>query len=174
MVLKVGVPQDLYFAYPVLTTISVLEGLWEYEKVYGELTAIHDARAKAHEFLWLHHLYRSHRTGEIFDKKISMHLFPPRWRYDVLRALDYFLDCNAPRDHRMADGIETLRKKRKTDQRWRLNADMTGLKYFEMEETGKPSRMNTLRALRVLNWWSQAEESSEGKEILGENTCSGT
>lgn len=143
------------------TTISVLEGLWEYEKAFGEQSAIQDARSKAHEFLWLHRLYRSHRTGEIFDKKMTMHPFPPRWRYDVLRALDYFQDCNAPCDPRMADGIETLRRKRMKDHRWRLNAGMTGLKYFDMEATGKPSRMNTLRALRVLNWWGQADGSSE-------------
>ena len=135
------------------TTILVLEGLWEYEKAYGERPDIQDARSRAHEFLWLHRLYRSHRTGEVFDKKMTMLPFPPRWRYDVLRALDYFQDCRAPRDHRMAAAVDLLKRKQKADKRWQLNAGMSGLRHFEMERTGEPSRMNTLRSLRVLRWW---------------------
>jgi hypothetical protein len=135
------------------TTISVLEGLWEYEKAYGRQSVIEDSRSRAHEFLWIHRLYRSHRTGEIFDKKMTMLPFPPRWRYDVLRALDYFQDCSAPRDEQMSGAIDLLKSKQGKDQRWRVNAGMTGLKYFDMEVIGKPSRMNTLRALRVLKWW---------------------
>lgn len=137
------------------TTISVLEGLWEYEKSYGKQAVIQDARSQAHEFLWLHRLFRSHRSGEIFDKKMTLLPFPPRWRYDYLRALDYFQDCNAPCDPRMAEGIELLKSKRGKDHRWRLNTGMSGLKHFQMEAIGKPSRTNTLRALRVLRWWEQ-------------------
>jgi hypothetical protein len=135
------------------TTILVLEGLWEYEKVYGERPDIQEARSRAHEFLWHHGLYRSHRTGEVFDNKMTMLPFPPRWRYDVLRALDYFQDCRAPQDHRMAEAIVLLKHKRKADNRWRLNVGMSGLRHFKMEVTGSPSRINTLRALRVLRWW---------------------
>jgi hypothetical protein len=142
------------------TTILVLEGLWEYEKAYGERPDIQDARSRAHEFLWHHWLYRSHRTGEIFDKKMTMLPFPPRWRYDFLRALDYFQDCVAPRDNRMTDAVDLLQSKRKKDNRWRVNAGMSGLKHFEMEHAGKPSRMNTLRALRVLRWWGQGDGST--------------
>ena len=145
------------------TTISVLEGLWEYEKAYGERPGIQDARTRAHEFLWLHWLYRSHRTGEVFDKKMTMLPFPPRWRYDVLRALDYFQDCRAPRDNRMADAVDLLKRKRKNDYRWQVNAGMSGLKFFEMEAAGNPSRMNTLRALRVLRWWEQGGGSQNDK-----------
>jgi hypothetical protein len=135
------------------TTISVLEGLWEYEKTYGGQTAIGNARALAHEFLWIHRLYRSHRTGEVFDPKMIRLPFPPRWRYDYLRSLDYFQDCNAPRDERMAEGIALLRSKCKVDGWWVVNSGMTGLRYFELEKAGRPSRINTLRALRVLRWW---------------------
>lgn len=139
------------------TTISVLEGLWEYEKTYGKAPAIDNARALAHEFLWRHRLYRSHRTGEIFDPKMIRLPFPPRWRYDYLRALDYFQDCDSERDRRMAEAIALLISKRKADGCWMVNSGMSGLKFFELEKPGKPSQMNTLRALRVLRWWGDSK-----------------
>jgi hypothetical protein len=138
------------------TTISVLEGLWEYEKAYGIEPVIDQARALAHAFLWIHRLFRSHRTGEIFDPKMLRLPFPPRWRYDYLRALDYFQDCEAERDARMLEAVELLISKRKTDGCWVINSGMTGRKFFELEKAGKPSQVNTLRALRVLRWWGDA------------------
>jgi hypothetical protein len=81
--------------------------------------------------------------------------FPHRWRYEFIRALDYFRACNAPRDERMSDAIELLQKKQKQDGRWLLNSGMSGRKYFDLETAGQPSRWNTLRALRVLNWWTR-------------------
>ena len=135
------------------TTISVLEGLWEYEKTFGRKHTITAAREQAHEFLWQHRLYRSHRTGEIVDAKLTKLTFPPRWRYDLMRVLDYFQDCAAPRDERAAEGIELLRSKQRKDGTWPLNAGMSGRFFFHMEKAGQPSRMNTLRALRILKWW---------------------
>lgn len=136
------------------TTISVLEGLDEYGARYPEnLSAVMEARAKAHEFLLQHRLYKSHRTGEVVDPKMSLMHFPPRWRYDFLRVLDYFQSVNAPKDERMGDAIELLRAKQSADGRWVLNSPWPGVVFFNMEETGQPSRWNTLRALRVLQWW---------------------
>jgi hypothetical protein len=79
-------------------------------------------------------------------------VFPPRWHYDVLRALDYFQECRAPRDDRLADAIALVRGRRRPDGRWRLPAGYPGRRHFEMEKAGEPSRWNTLRALRVLKW----------------------
>ena len=137
------------------TTISVLEGLWEYEKTFGQNHPIASARARGHQFLWQHRLYRSHRTGEIVDPKFTKLTFPPRWRYDLLRVLDYFQDCRAPHDARMEEGIQLLHAKRSKDGTWPLNAGMSGRFFFYMEKAGRPSRMNTLRALRALRWWDQ-------------------
>jgi hypothetical protein len=81
--------------------------------------------------------------------------FPPRWHYDYLRGLDYFQSVCAPEDERMTDAIELLRSRQKEDGRWVLNTPWAGRVHFHMEETGKPSRWNTLRALRVLKWWNQ-------------------
>jgi hypothetical protein len=140
------------------TTISALEGLYEYQCTYPEKKKkISQVRARGHEFLLAHRLYKSHRTGEVFDAKMTAMPFPPRWRYDFLRALDYFQACGAPRDERMSDAIGLLQKKQKTDGRWVLNSGMSGRKYFDLEAAGQPSRWNTLRALRVLKWWNMWE-----------------
>ncbi|MBI5352863.1 MAG: terpene cyclase/mutase family protein [Chloroflexi bacterium] len=144
------------------TTISALEGLYEYQCTYPEMKKqISKVRERGHEFLLAHRLYKSHRTGKVFDAKMTTMPFPPRWKYDFIRALDYFRACDAPRDERMSDAIELLRKKQKKDGLWPMNSGMSGLKYFDLEAAGQPSRWNTLRALRVLNWWN---ENAEGRK----------
>jgi hypothetical protein len=138
------------------TTISALEGLFEYECLFPEKKKIvGKVRARGHEFLLMHRLYKSHRTGKVFDAKMTTMPFPPRWKYDFIRALDYFRACDAPRDERMSDAIELLKSKQKKDGTWPMNSGMSGLKYFDLEKAGQPSRWNTLRAIRILNWWDK-------------------
>jgi hypothetical protein len=84
--------------------------------------------------------------------------FPPRWRYDILRALDYFQAAEGRRgkackDERLSEAIQVLRKKQTKDGRWLANAGMSGRSYFDLDEAGQPGRWTTLRAQRVLKWW---------------------
>ena len=138
----------------VNTSISALEGLRNYE-LFRErkVKTVQQAQGRAREFLLVHRLFRSDRTGEIIKPVFTKFSFPPRWHYDVLRALDYFQSVNAPWDERLNDAIELLRKGQSTDGRWPLQHIYKGKTYFEMEKLGSPSRWNTLRALRVLAWW---------------------
>jgi hypothetical protein len=142
------------------TTVSVLEGLWEYERLNSAdegrqsiVPEVREAQASGREFLLQHRLFRSHRTGEIIDPRMTRLSFPPRWRYDALRALDYFRQCGAETDERLADAVEIVLKKRRPDGTWPLQSRHPGRSYFEMETVGQPSRWNTLRALRVLRWY---------------------
>ena len=138
------------------TTISALEGLFEYESLFPEKKKqISKVRERGHEFLLAHRIYKSHRTGKVFDPKMTTMPFPPRWKYDFIRALDYFRACDAQKDERMSDAIELLRIKQKKDGIWPMNSGMSGLKYFDLEAAGQPSRWNTLRGLRILNWWNE-------------------
>lgn len=137
------------------TTISVLEGLREYASCHPAPATVMDAARRAHEFLLLHRLYKSHRTGKVADPAMARMNFPPRWRYDFIRALDYFQAMRAPRDERMDDAIALLRAKRLADGRWPAYRPWAGRMYFEMEKGGQPGRWNTLRALRVLRWWDE-------------------
>jgi hypothetical protein len=138
----------------VHTTISALEGLRLYELHRGrELKEVRVAQERGREFLLVHRLFRSHRTGAII-KPIFLRLsFPPRWHYDILRALDHFQAVDAPRDPRLAEAIDRLREKRTGDGCWTLENSYRGKTYFELETLRGPSRWNTLRALRVLRWW---------------------
>jgi hypothetical protein len=138
----------------VHTTISALEGLRYYELLHRrKVAAVRAAQRRGREFLLVHRLFRSHRTGAIIKPIFVRFSFPPRWHYDILRALDYFQAVKARRDPRLADAIEILQNERLKDGRWPLQNSYNGKTYFEMEHVGAPSRWNTLRALRVLKWW---------------------
>jgi hypothetical protein len=141
----------------VHTTISVLEGLRFYEHHRGgKLQAVRAAQRRGREFLLVHRLFRSHRTGAVIKPIFTKFSFPPRWHYDILRALDYFQTVNATRDERLAEAIEIVRCARDDDGRWPLQNIYKGKTYFEMEKVGAPSRWNTLRALRMLKWWDRS------------------
>jgi hypothetical protein len=144
----------------VHTTILALEGLRLYELFRKRrLKAVRAAQHRSREFLLEHRLFRSHRTGEIIKPVFIRFAYPPRWHYDILRALDYFQAVDAPRDPRLADAIEVVEKTRQEAGRWTLQNAYRGKTYFEMERRGGPSRWNTLRALRVLNWWNAGSKS---------------
>ena len=134
------------------TTISALEGLMEWRKFRGRPEPC-PACARGREFLLVHRMFRSHRTGKVANPAFTRFSFPPRWHYDVLRGLDYFRESGAERDARLEDAIELVRSKKKPDGRWHLQNRYPGRTFFEMEEPGAPSRWNTLRALRILRWW---------------------
>jgi hypothetical protein len=138
----------------VHTTISVLEGLRNYELYRRrKVGAVRTAQHRGREFLLVHRLFRSHRTGEVIKPIFLRFSFPPRWHYDILRALDYFQAVSAPRDPRLADAIDIVRSTRLADGRWELQNIYKGKTYFALERLGAPSRWNTLRALRVLSGW---------------------
>ena len=153
------------------TTISVLEGLRLYEvHRRRKVRAVRAAQRRGREFLLVHRLFRSHHTGDII-KPIFLRLsFPPRWHFDILRALDYFQAVNAPRDKRLAEAIEILRNKQRKDGRWTLENRYKGKTYFELERLGAPSRWNTLRSLRVLKWWEGSRDGTRyehGRAAIG-------
>jgi hypothetical protein len=140
----------------VHTTINVLEGLRLYElHRRRRVRKVAAAQRRGREFLLVHRLFRSHRTGQIIKTLFTRLAFPPRWHYDILRALDYFRAVNAPRDRRLEDAIQIVRAARREDGRWPLQHIYRGKSYFELERLGAPSRWNTLRALRVLAWWDR-------------------
>ena len=97
------------------STISVLEGLHEYVTNGYEYRRIELDRiaAEAREFILQHRLYLSDRTGEIINKRFLMLSYPSRWKYDILRALDYFQAAKVTYDPRMEPALEVLQRKRR-------------------------------------------------------------
>ena len=61
-------------------------------------------------------------------------------------------------DERVAEAIHLVASKRDDDGRWLLETHYPGKMPVETDEgEGRPSRWNTLRALRVLNWYSAGD-----------------
>ena len=105
------------------TTISVLEGLWEYERAYPaakEVSIVREKQVEGIEFMLEHHLYKSNTTWQTVDSRMTKLSFPPRWYFDILRGLDYFQDRGIKRDDRMNDAIMLLLKKQTADGFWKL------------------------------------------------------
>lgn len=153
----------------VHTTISVLEGLRFYELNGGRKTKT--AQARGREFLLMHRLFRSDRTGDIIKPIFLRFSFPPRWHYDILRALDYFQAVGAPGDERLGEAMEIVRSRQDRDGRWSLENKYRGKTYFDLERVGAPSRWNTLRALRVLKWWARQEEGVSSRQSMPPNVA---
>ncbi len=144
------------------STLSVLEGIQEYaDNGYCyRLEELQDAAVSGREFILLHRMYKSDRTGKIIRKDFLQLSFPPRWFYNILRCLDHFRTAKAPWDDRMADAFGVLITKCRSDGRWPLQAARPGQVHFDMERPRQPSRWNTLLALRVLKYYPQGKLSA--------------
>jgi len=139
------------------TTINVLEGLRQHERASGGSAASIAARRRGEEYLLERKLMRRKSTGEVVNPAWQQFSFPTRWHYDVLRALDYFRTAGGAPDARLDEAIELVRSKRQPDGTWLLENTHPGRIHFALEDSdGRPSRWNTLRALRVLRWHSQS------------------
>jgi hypothetical protein len=136
------------------TTSAALEALRECA-VSGSprIGEVFDAERRGREFFLRHHMFRSHRSGEVVDRRFLRFSFPPRWHYDIMRGLDYFWSASALDDDRLGEAIAVVDDRRGTDGTWPLQQRWPGESWFEMETVGEPSRWNTLRAMRVLEAW---------------------
>lgn len=136
------------------TTINVLEGLLEHERAIGGSDEVAAARHRGEEYLLERRLFRRKSSGEVIDPTWLEFSFPTWWHYDVLRGLDYLREAGVALDDRVAEAVAIVEGNRDPDGRWPLQHVHEGKAHFEMEDgEGRPSRWNTLRALRVLDWF---------------------
>ncbi len=145
------------------TTICVLEALLECERAGNGTPAVTEARLEGQEYILERRLLRRRSTGQVIERdrkgngSWTRFAFPTWWHYDVLRGLEYFRGAGVTPDERMAEAIELLASKRDGDGRWPLETRYPGVMPIETDEDeGRPSRWNTLRALRVLRWYERA------------------
>ena len=138
------------------TTIDVLDGLLEHEQATGGTPEVRNARLRGQEYLLERRMLRRLSTGEVIDPAWKQFSYPTAWHYDVLRGLDYLRAAAAVPDKRVAEAIDLVESKRDADGRWPLENPHPGRLHFAMDEgEGRPSRWNTLRAMRVLRWYEQ-------------------
>jgi len=106
-----------------------------------------------------------HAQGAHYEPWYRFH-YPVHYYYDLLVGLDFMTALGYGGDRRLDHAVEVLRKKRREDGRWNLDAvhpDVEGgvanwyrshprdaPTPFALEKVGEPSRMITLRALVVL------------------------
>ena len=146
------------------TTINVLEGLLAHERATGGSAESIAARRRGEEYLLERKLFRRKSTGEVVNPAWLQFSFPTRWRYDVLRALEYFRSAADAPDARMDEAIELLRSKQQPDGTWLLENTHPGKVHFTLEDgDGRPSRWNALRALRVLRWYEGADTPQQDR-----------
>jgi hypothetical protein len=143
------------------TTICVLEALLEYERAGRGSPKLSAARLRGQEYLLERHLFRRRSTGEAIERDRkggaawARFAFPTWWHYDVLRGLEYLRCAGVAPDERIAEAVDLVVSKRAGDGRWPLDTLYPGKMPVETDEgEGQPSRWNTLRALRVLDWYS--------------------
>lgn len=107
-----------------------------------------------------------HLQGDRYEPWYRFH-WPMHYYYDLLVGLDCLTALGYGKDQRLGYALELLRSKRRKDGRWNLDAHQTdpdpeGARWFAahpekrptplaFEEAGQPSKMITLKALRVLD-----------------------
>jgi hypothetical protein len=143
------------------TTICVLEALLEHELAVGGNPQVTAARLRGQKYLLERRLFRRLSTGEVIERDRkggavwTRFAFPTWWHYDVLRGLEYLRRAGVTPDERVAEAIDLVASKRDGEGRWPLEVRYPGVMPVEIDEgEGRPSRWNTLRALRVLDWYS--------------------
>jgi hypothetical protein len=153
------------------TTICVLEALLEHGLRAGSSPEVTAARLRGEAYLLERRLFRRRSTGAVIDHDRkdgpaggrghpawTRFAFPTWWHYDVLRGLEYLRRAGVAPDGRVAEAIDLAVSKRDGDGRWPLEVRYPGDMPVETDEReGRPSRWNTLRALRVLNWYSAGD-----------------
>ncbi len=115
------------------------------------------------EFFLQRELYKQ---GEHYEPWYRFH-YPVHYYYDLLVGLDFMTALGYGKDPRLKHALGVLKERRRSDGRWNLDAvhpDVEGgsaewyKKHpkdrptpFALEEVEQPSKMITLRAMRVLH-----------------------
>jgi hypothetical protein len=93
------------------TTLFVLEAYRDYynEGFENSLETVRQQSAEGREYLLRKRLMRRESNGELFFSSIAEFHFPESWKYDVLKALVYFVSVGHPYDSRMEEALDLLR-----------------------------------------------------------------
>ncbi|HLM70916.1 MAG TPA: prenyltransferase/squalene oxidase repeat-containing protein [Thermoplasmata archaeon] len=127
------------------------------------------------EFFLERELYRQ---GAHYDPWFRFH-YPAHYYYDLLVGLDFMTALGYGGDPRMEFALNFLRSRQRRDGTWNLDAvhpDLEGAPArwyaahpsvrpvpFALEKVGRPSKMITLTALRVLSAVEQGSPAGEGR-----------
>ena len=141
------------------TTLTVLIFINDYKRNgYTESSTLLEPLVRdAREYLLERRLFKGLRSNMPILKSSLNIPYPNRYKYDVLKALEYFADCECEYDKRMQDAIDILKSKMNKDGSWPNTNQIQGRTFFKIEENLKRSQINTYRALRVLSHFGVIE-----------------
>jgi len=126
-----------------------------YESAKGASTALIHARESGQEYLLERRLFRKLSSGDVIDARWTRFTFPTLWQHDVLRGLEYLRSAKVTPDERVAEAVGLVADRRLPDGRWLLDASPRDAISDDLEDgAGQASRRITLRARRVLKWYS--------------------
>lgn len=140
------------------STLNSLRDILAYERIVGPQPDLTAARHRAHEYLLQRRLLYRLSSGEVVGPWVANIVYPFRWKYTALRALDYFRDASdfdgTPRDERMSDAVEIVRQAEGPDGRWIQGGRYPGEVWFDVDvKAGERSPWLTFFATRALAWW---------------------
>ena len=104
--------------------MSTIEPLW----AFSSLDRQHwpkggrEAVERACEFMLMHRLYKSDRTGKVINEEWARLHFPFFYFYDILHGLRVLTALGYSGDERMKDALELIASKRLADGSWPLEA----------------------------------------------------
>jgi len=160
---------------------ATIEPLWALAimlQLHPTVKGWEDAVAKGSEFLLRHRIYKSKRNDSpVLLEFLTIH-YPMHYRYDFLHGLRVLSELGTKYDPRMADAVNLLLQKRRSDGKWVLEGVYRGWRQsvgihggkavsrpeereafaegwgdghtLQLEEAGKPSKWITLQALLTL------------------------
>src|SRR5215218_724546 len=139
------------------STLNALRGMLAYERLTGD-TSLRETRHGGEEYLLERHALFRVTTGEILGDFVSQFVYPNRWRYSALAALDHFRDValweGTPPDPRLTEAIGMVRAARQPDGTWLQGSRLPGRTWFDVDAPkGAPSKWLTLVGTRVMEWW---------------------
>ncbi len=132
------------------TTIAVLEGLSRFLALGDPYRTreIEVASASGFEFILKHELYKISTTGEVIKDEFLKFCFPVRWKYDILRCLDYFQSEKVAYDPRMGDALALVTAGLRRNG-YVSAYSQPGKVYPEVKALMDGRKWNTLRVLRI-------------------------
>ncbi|MDX9691978.1 MAG: hypothetical protein RBT45_05920 [Acholeplasmataceae bacterium] len=103
--------------------------------------------------------FRKESDGSIIHEHMASHHYPPRWKYDYFRALEYLATIHYPYTNIMDESLDFIRHELKKGY-LSPGYKYPGKIHFVLER--KKSAFNTLRALKIL----KAYDASYYEEIM--------
>jgi hypothetical protein len=104
--------------------MSTIEPLWAFSSLHPQkwLKGGREAVERGVEFLLMHRLFKSDRTGKVIREEWTQLHFPLFYFYDILHGLRVITDLSFGEDERATDARELLLSKRLPDGTWPLEA----------------------------------------------------